>query len=430
MKSRFVVEGLGGERTLYGPIAVGGAKNAILKILPAAVLFEDDVSIDNVPDIEDVARMIELLEAAGAGITRKDSTAMVHQPSEWNPTLDKKIAERLRASIVMVGPLLARVGHVAFPFPGGCVLGERSIDVFLSGFGAMGAQIVEENSYFTITAKDGKLRGANIVFPVVSVTGTETLMMAALLAEGETILENAAMEPEIVALADYLVLCGARIEGAGTPVVRIKGGRLLRSEGKVFTTPPDRIEAGSFIILAALAGEDVTITHCQPKHMEVPLALFARAGVVMDVGLDSIRVHGSAISKKGLQSVSVHTHEYPGFPTDLQAPMAAFLTQCNGEASILETIFDGRFRYVDDLARMGADITVMNPHRVFIRGPKKLSRKELESPDLRGGLAYLIAATVAEGTSIINDAYVIDRGYEHIEERLQKLGLNIKREQI
>jgi UDP-N-acetylglucosamine 1-carboxyvinyltransferase len=430
MKSRFIVEGLGGERRLKGTIAVGGAKNAILKILPAAILFEDKVQIENVPDIEDVSRMIELLQAAGASVTRKDTTATVHQPSAWNPTLDKKIAERLRASIVMTGPLLARVGRVAFPFPGGCVLGERPIDIFLDGFRAMGATIVEQDSYFAITAKGGKLRGATIVFPVVSVTGTETLMMAALLAEGETVLENAAMEPEIVALADYLVLCGAKIEGVGTSVVRIQGGSLLRAAGKVFATPPDRIEAGSFIILAALAGEDVTITHCEPKHMEVPLALFARAGVVMDIGEGTIRVHGSAISKKGLQSVSVRTHEYPGFPTDLQAPMAAFLTQCSGEASILETIFDGRFRYVDDLARMGADMTVMNPHRVFIRGPKKLSRKELDSPDLRGGLAYLIAATVAEGTSIINDAYVIDRGYERIEERLQKLGLNIKRETV
>ena len=415
MKSRFVVEGLGGKKTLRGTIAVKGAKNAALKALAASVLFDDAVAIENLPDIEDVKRMQELL-AGGL------------------PVLKKEIAERLRASIVLTGPALARYGTVTFPFPGGCVLGERPIDLFLEGFKKLGAKVEEKDELFTITGPStplgtSKLKGARIFFPSVSVTATETLMMAAVLAEGETVLENAAMEPEIGTLARYLNACGAYIEGADTPTLKIRGtgGKLLHSGGLPYVTPPDRIETGSFVILAALAGEEVTITGCEPKHVDALLSLVRRAGVVLEVGADFITIKRSPTS---LTSVSVRTHEYPGFPTDLQAPMAVFLTQCNGEATILETIFDGRFRYADDLIRMGADITVMNPHKILIQGPTPLSRKELESPDLRGGLAYLIAAAVAEGTSTIDNAYLIDRGYEHIEDRLQTLGLNIRREEI
>ncbi len=407
MKSRFVVEGLAGKKTLRGAIAVKGAKNAALKALAASVLFDDAVIIENLPEIEDVKRMQELLVG---GL----------------PVLKKEIAERLRASIVLTGPVLARYGSVTFPFPGGCVLGERPIDLFLDGFKAMGAAVEEKDQLFTIF---GKLKGARIFFPSVSVTATETLMLAAVLAEGETMLENAAMEPEIGALIRYLNKCGARIEGADTPTLIIKGtgGKLLNSNGLPYVTPPDRIETGSFVILAALAGSEVKITDCEPRHVDALLALLRKAGVVVEVGKDYITIKRSPTS---LTSVSVRTHEYPGFPTDLQAPMAVFLTQCAGEATILESIFDGRFRYADDLIRMGANITVMNPHKILIKGPTPLGRKELESPDLRGGLAYIIAAAVAEGTSTIDNAYLIDRGYERIEERLQNLGLNIKREEV
>lgn len=409
MNEKFIVEGLSGKKTLTGEIRISGAKNAVLKALAATVLFEDEVVMTNVPEIEDVKRMRELL-----------------QELKTNSTILKKdIAEKFRASIVLTGPVLARYGAVEFPFPGGCVLGERAIDLFLNGFKAMGATVEEDDSYFKIQAQGGKLRGARIVFPLVSVTGTETLMMAAVLAEGVTILENAAMEPEIADLAFYLNECGAKITGAGTSTITIEGGGLLHTNGITYDTPPDRIETGSFAILAALAGDDVTITNCKPEWVEIPLALLRQAGVHMEVGADSIRIKKS---EKPYTMVSVRTHEYPGFATDLQAPMAVFLSQCAGEGSILETIFDGRFRYVDDLVVMGADMTVMNPHRVLIRGPKKLTRKTLQSPDLRGGLAYILAATVAEGTSTIENAYLIDRGYERIEERLQKLGLNIKRE--
>jgi UDP-N-acetylglucosamine 1-carboxyvinyltransferase len=403
MNTKFIVKGLAGARTLRGVVPVRGAKNCALKAIAASVLFEDEVRFENMPDIEDVARMQELLRG---GL----------------PVLQQDIAERLRASIVLTGPTLARYSTVTFPFPGGCVLGERPIDLFLEGYKAMGAHIEEGDNLFTVS---GALHGAHIFFPSVSVTATETLLMAAVLAEGETVLQNAAMEPEIGALATYLNQSGAHIEGAGSPTLRVQGtaGKLLRANGKPFVVPPDRIEAGSFLILAALAGEDVTITECNPTHVDALIVLLRKSGVNIEVGESSIRVRKAGEYK----GVAVRTHEYPGFPTDLQAPMAVFLTQCAGESSLLETIFDGRFRYVDDLVRMGADITVMNPHKIIIKGPRALSRKELESPDLRGGLAYLIASAVAEGTSTISNAYLIDRGYEHIEERLQALGLDIQR---
>jgi UDP-N-acetylglucosamine 1-carboxyvinyltransferase len=408
MESKFIVEGLGGERRLRGDIPVCGAKNAATKILAASVLFEDEVVCENMPEIEDVKRMRELIAATNGGT---------------NPVMDKAISERMRSSIVLTGPLLSRLGKVVFPFPGGCVLGERPIDLFLQGFRALGATVEEKDDLFYLT---GALKGARIFFPSVSVTATETLMLAAVLAEGTTVLLNCAMEPEIGALVRYLNQSGAHIEGEDTTTLTIHGtgGTLLRAAGRPYRIPPDRIEAGSFILLAALAGDGVSVTDCEPAHLGALLTLLRRAGVKLEVGEQHITV------KKGgtYRMVSARTHEYPGFPTDLQAPMAVFMSQCEGEGTIFETIFDGRFRYADDLIRMGADITVMNPHRILIRGPRTLTRKDLESPDLRGGLAYLIAAAVAEGTSTIRNAYLIDRGYEHIEDRLSKLGLHITRE--
>ncbi len=448
MRERFIVEGLAGEKKLKGDIAVCGAKNAALKFLAASILFEDDVRFSNMPDIEDVRRACELLRAAGAGVVVENGVVTVRQPVNndktnspapnplpregwgqealWRTDLDRTIACRMRASIVFTGPMLARAGQVSFPFPGGCVLGERPIDLFLKGFSILGADVSETEDNFTVRAAQG-LRGAKIFFPFISVTATETLILAAVLAHGETVIDNAATEPEIVSLVEMLNACGAHIEGVGTSSIRIFGtaGKLLSSNGKIFAVPPDRIEAGCFIVVAALAGNDVTIKKCEPKHLQVLLELLKQAGVNMEIGTDFVRIRAT---ENPYKNVSVRTHEYPGFPTDLQAPMAIFLTQCVGDATILETIFDGRFRYAEDLIKMGADIIVMNPHKILVRGPKTLYHAKLESPDLRAGLAYIIAASIAHGTSAIDNAYLIDRGYERIEERLRGLGLNIKRE--
>jgi UDP-N-acetylglucosamine 1-carboxyvinyltransferase len=424
IKSKFIVEGLAGKKVLAGSIRVGGAKNAVLKALAATILFEDTVVLDNVPAIEDVERIGELLAFAGAQVEHGQGTMSVVPPQNWKPELERTIASRLRASIVLTGPMLARVGEVHFPFPGGCVLGERPIDLFLDGFTALGATVEEVDDMFVLRAPGG-LVGARFFMPFVSVTATETLMMAAVLARGTTVLGNAAVEPEIVALAEFLVACGANITGVGTSTITIVGTGPLRAQGTHFATPPDRIEAGSFILFGALLGSRVEVTHCNPHHVDALLVLLRKAGVRISTTDSTVLIEGTP--SDAYTSVSVRTHEYPGFPTDLQAPMAVFLSQCAGECTILETIFDGRFRYADDLVRMGADITVMNPHKILLRGPRALSSKELEGPDLRAGLAYLLAAAVAEGTSVVTNAYLIDRGYEKIEERLRALGLNITR---
>jgi UDP-N-acetylglucosamine 1-carboxyvinyltransferase len=433
IRERFVVEGLAGRKTLKGKIEVFGAKNAALKGGAASILFSDTVVLKSVPFIEDVERIHEVLRGSGAAVLREGHTIAISQPTNWRSELEGSIASRIRASIVLTGPMLARTGEVTFPFPGGCVLGERSIDFFLDGFKAMGATVEERTDEFTVKAsqQNGKasLHGANIFFPFVSVTATETLMMAATLAEGVTVLQNAAVEPEVPALAEFLNSCGASISGAGTSTITINGtsGKLLEAQGKAWTMPPDRIETGSFALLAALSGEDVTITNCDPNHVDALLVLLKRAGVQVETGEAYIRIQNSS-SDKPLKMVSVRTHEYPGFPTDLQAPIAVFMTQLSGEGTILETIFDGRFRYAEEIAKMGADITVMNPHRILVRGPRALTSRNLESPDIRAGLAYLLAAIVASGTSIVDNAYVIDRGYERLEERLKGIGLSIRRE--
>ncbi len=405
-KERFVVEGLGGKRTLKGEIKVAGAKNAVLKAFAAQVLFEDEMPMQNVPDIEDVMRMRELL--AGIAVA---------------PVLKTDIAQRLRASIVLTGPVLARYGSVTFPHPGGDVIGPRPINLFLDGFVKMGASVTLEGDTYRVTAQ--KLKGADILFEPISVTATETLMMAAVLAEGTTTLRNAAMEPEIADLAFYLNECGAKIAGAGTATITIEGGGLLRANGKPYITPPDRIEAGTFVLLAALAGEKVKVNGCKPEQIAALTDLLRASGVEMQIGKDFIEVVGCAAPR----ALDVRTAEYPEFATDLQPPMMVYLTQAHGHSELIETIWKGRLAYTADLVSMGARITLADSQHARIEGPAPLRAQELHSPDIRAGLAFLMAAAIAEGTSTIDNVYHIDRGYEHIEERLQKLGLNITRQQ-
>ena len=428
---KLLIQGFCGEKRLRGTIRVAGAKNAAVKAMAASLLFADEISLSNVPDIEDVARVADLLRELGAIVQSESSEFRIDATVASKSDLATEISKRLRASIVLSGPLLARFGSVSFPHPGGCVIGERPIDLFFEAFQKMGAAINvsddgERKMYVLSVQKNGgKLQGAELFFRIQSVTGTETFMMAGVLAEGETVIKNAALEPEIVALADYLNQCGARIEGVGKTTIRIEGGNLLRSNGKKVTIPPDRIETGSFLILGALAGDDIEITDCEPKHIESLIELLRYSGVEMEIGKRSIRIRNGTAKQR--RSVNVKTHEYPGFPTDLQAPMVVYLTQSPGESLVFETIFEGRLNYTESLKRMGADITMMDPHRVLVRGPTPVLGKELESPDLRAGLAFIIAAIVAKGVSAIHNVYNIDRGYERIEERLRFLGVEVSR---
>lgn len=427
MPDTFVIEGLAGKRSLRGKIAVSGAKNAALKLMAASLVFRDTVTLKNIPDIEDVHRMADLLAHMGASVTWAQGVMEIVPPQHGNtPELAPDIAKRMRASVVLIGPILARYGKVVFPHPGGCVIGARPIDLFTRGFEKMGATVSVDQNGYTIKTKGKKLKGAQLFFRKQSVTATETFMIAATLAQGVTTIKNAAMEPEIEDLAKFLIAGGAHITGAGTPTITVRGGGLLLAGGKAHTTMPDRIDAGSFLILAALAGEDVEVTRINPLHLEALIALLTEVGIPLEVGARSIRVRTRG--KKVIPIArDIHTHEYPGFPTDLQAPMVVLLTQARGEALVFETIFEGRLNYTEVLRNMGADITMMDPHRVMVRGKQPLKGKNLESPDLRAGLAFVLAATIAKGRSVIHNVYNIDRGYERIEERLKKIGVNIER---
>ncbi len=416
---KFIIRG---GKKLSGEIKVMGAKNAALKAMAASLLFSGPVTIENIPLIEDVFRMRELLEDLGVGIEIGNRTMMIRPSEIKGSKLKNEIAERLRASIVVVGPLLARKGQAVFPHPGGCVIGKRPIDVFLDGWRAMGAKIKENKRGFFVKTK--KLRGTDFTFRIVSVTGTEALMMTAVAACGTTVLRNAAMEPEISALAEFLNVSGAKIFGAGTPTIEIKGngGKLLRAKHQMRIIP-DRIEAGSFLILGAALAKKLKVAGCIPEHLSSLIASLRAAGAPVEIGKDWVSVG----RPHKIKSVSIQTREYPGFPTDLQAPFAVLMTQAEEESVVFETIFEGRFGYVDELRRMGGKIFASDQHRIVVKGPDHLRGREIESPDLRAGLALVIAALLAKGISTIGNIYQIDRGYEKIDERLRLLGAQIER---
>ncbi len=415
MNDRFVING---GKKLKGEIEVRGAKNAALKIFAASILTSGTVKIKNVPEVEDIARISELLKDLGVEVSHpKHSEYLVTASKIKTSAINPEIAKKLRASIVITASLLARTGNVKFPHPGGCVIGERPIDVFLDGYKALGAKINYQNGLYKIK---GKLTGAKFVFSNVSVTGTEAMIMAASLAKGKTILKNCACEPEIESLANFLNLCGAKVQGAGTPFIIIEGVESLT--GGEYETIPDRIEAGTFTILAAATKSNILIKNCEPEHLDSLWHVLRKAGVRLKIGKDSVEVFPS-----GLKTVNIKTHEYPGFPTDLQAPICVLLTQAKGQGLVHETIFEGRLLWLDELKRMGANVLMHDPHRISIQGPTKLRYRNIESPDLRAGMAYLIAALTAKGKSTINNIYQIDRGYEKIEERLRKIGADIKR---
>ncbi len=429
MKDLFLIKGLSGKKTLKGTLSVHGAKNAALPAFASAILFKDIVRFENVPYIEDVRSMQELIESLGGETERTAADGWKIDASKLRKTgLDQNLAKHMRASIILTGPILGRYGEVSFPHPGGCVLGERPLDMFLDAFKKMGATLTLQGDIYKLSTSGKKLHGAEIFLHVPSHTATETVMMAAILAEGKTTIKNAAMEPEIGSLAEFLVSCGALIEGAGTPTIRITGNGLLNCGKKIYRTIPDRIEAGSFLILAALAGENLTIAHCEPAHIESLTHSLLAAGVPLKISKNSITVSASAGAKNSdFHATNIKTHEYPGFPTDLQAPMTVFFTQVTGESNVFETIFDGRLNYADDLIKMGAKLNVWSKHTMTVKGPTVLKGRELDGPDIRAGLAYILAAIVAKGRAVINNVHYIDRGYERIEDRLKGVGVDIER---
>ncbi len=408
-----------GGAKLNGEIEVKGAKNAALKAVAAALLSREKWTITNFPFIEDTNRILEMVEDLGVSVEIGKNRVEIKADKIAKSKLDDKLAKKLRASIVLAGPILARMGKVEMIYPGGCVIGKRPIDMFLEGFQKLGATIRWRNDHFVISAK--KLKGANIFFPRVTVTGTETMMMAAVLAEGETFLYNAAMEPEIPMLAEFLNKCGAKITGAGTSTIKIKGVKKVR--GGELKLIPDRIETGTFVILGALAGGKIKIKKCNPEHIRALLVNLEKAGVKIEEKKNELTVWGS----RNLKSVNASTHEYPGLATDLQPPFTLLTTQAKGTSLIHDSIFDGRLMFTDILNLMGADIVMNDPHRATIHGPTKLSGRKIASPDLRAGITLVLAGLIAKGETRIENIYQIDRGYEKIEERLRSLGADIKR---
>ncbi|OGN33264.1 MAG: UDP-N-acetylglucosamine 1-carboxyvinyltransferase [Candidatus Yanofskybacteria bacterium RIFCSPLOWO2_12_FULL_43_11b] len=372
----------------------------------------------NVPEVEDIVRISELLRDLGVQVLHsKHGEYQITATKIKTSAINREIAKKLRASIVVTASLLARTGNVKFPHPGGCVIGERPIDVFLDGYKALGAKVTYSNGLYDIK---GKLTGGKFIFGNISVTGTEAMLMAASLAKGKTILKNCACEPEIESLANFLNSCGAKIQGAGTPFITIEGVEKLN--GGEYKTIPDRIEAGTFAILAAATKSNILIKNCEPEHLDSLWNVLRKAGVRLNIGKNQVEVIPS-----GLKTVNVKTHEYPGFPTDLQSPVCVLLTQAEGQGLVHETIYEGRLLWTEELKRMGANVLMHDPHRISIQGPTKLRSRNIESPDLRAGMAYLIAVLCAKGKSVINNVYQIDRGYEKIEERLRKIGADIKR---
>jgi UDP-N-acetylglucosamine 1-carboxyvinyltransferase len=416
--SKFIIKG---GKKLSGEINVKGAKNLALKVIPAALLSSEPIRISNLPQIEDIEKSLQMVSEIGFSVSRDKGDVVIEAKQAKTLELIPNLADKFRTSIMFVGPLLARFKKIKFPHPGGCVIGAggRPIDLFLDGFSCFGAKVKTEGRFYSIEAK--KLKACDFFFPKVSVTGTESLMMTACLAEGETTLRNCAMEPEIKFLADFLNKCGAKISGAGTSIIKIKGVKSIK--GGSVAIMPDRIETGSFAIMAAATNSEITIKKCNPEHISSLLTIFKKIGAEYEIGKNWLK-----IKKRGaLKPYNVQTHEYPGFPTDLQSPYVVLMTQAVGTSLVHETIYDRRLIWTDMLSQMGANIIMCDPHRVVVTGPSKLYGKRLISPDIRAGIGLVIAALMAKGKTEIDNIYQIDRGYEKIDARLRKLGADIER---
>lgn len=416
---KFIIQG---GRRLHGTIQVSGAKNHALKMFAASILSDQPMTIEHVPEIQDIFRLQEILNDLGVKTQRLSRGRYTLQPSKTISTkLSTELVPKLRAAILLTGPLLARYHTVTLPHPGGCAIGKRPIDFFIHAYRAMGASYRFSRDQHHFTVGSAGLQGTRYVFPRVSVTGTETMLLAAVLAKGVTTILNAACEPEVAALADYLNAQGAKISGVGTNTLTIRGVKRLRAGHCRII--PDRIETLSFIFLALATKSRLTIKGCQPEHVAVPLQLLRDSGAKFIVGQNSI----TTLPWKKLQPLQVVTREYPGFPTDGQSPLTVLLTQISGMSSVLETIYADRLFYTDMLNRMGATIQMHTSQHITIHGSTALHGKVVDSPDLRAGIAMVIAGAVAQGSTEIGNIYQIDRGYEAIDQRLRGIGLDIQR---
>ena len=408
-----------GGTPLVGEVQIGGAKNAALAILAAAIMTDETVTIDNLPDVNDINVLLEAMSGIGATIQRIDRhTVKINGSGVRDFSIEYDYIKKIRASYYLLGALLGKYNKAEVALPGGCNIGSRPIDQHLKGFKAIGADVVIEHG--KIIAEAEKLKGTHLYFDVVSVGATINVMMAAAMAEGTTIMENVAKEPHVVDVANFLNSMGANIRGAGTDVIKIKGvPKLHKTEYSII---PDQIEAGTFMMAAAATRGDITVMNVIPKHLEATTAKLVEIGCEVEEFDDAVRV----VSKGRLKHTQVKTLPYPGFPTDMQPQMGVTLALCSGTSTITESIFENRFKYLDELARMGANIKVEG-NSATIEGVEKFSGARVSAPDLRAGAALCIAGLAAEGITIVDDIVYIQRGYERFEEKLRSLGGVIER---
>jgi UDP-N-acetylglucosamine 1-carboxyvinyltransferase len=415
---KLVIEG--GPR-LEGNIYTSGAKNSALPVLAACLLTDEPVTLHRIPRVRDIRTMEKLLTYIGAEIAEKlDGSLVVHAKTIQDPSAPYELVKTMRASSLVLGPLIGRTGRAHVSMPGGCAIGARPINLHVSGLERLGAKTTQEHGYIEASAPDG-LRGASYRFERITVTGTEDLLMASVLARGETLIENAAREPEVCDVAALLTKMGAKIEGAGTPTIRVTG--VERLHGAEHTIIPDRIEAGTFLIAGAITGGDVVVNDCEPKHLGALVDKMRQAGAdVTQPDPTALRVR----SRGRLRSADMTTEEYPGFATDLQAQFMALMTQAEGISFITETIFENRFMHVQELARMGANIRIEGRQAV-VAGVSKLSGAQVIASDLRASASLVLSALIANGETVVDRVYHIDRGYENIEGKLGRIGAKIRR---
>ena len=408
-----------GGHALEGEVRVSGGKNTAVAVIPATLLSDEPCTIENLPDIEDVHALADILAELGAKVDYEPGRCMHVDPRPAEGVeISYRNAQRLRASYYLLGALLGRCGKARVPTPGGCEIGSRPVDQHLKGFRSIGAEAEEIGGMLTA---EGTLTGGDVFFDMVTVGATVNVMLAAVKAKGQTFIYNAAKEPHIVDLANFLNSMGAKIKGAGTDIIRIRG--VQRLHGSTYAVIPDQIETGTLMIAAAATGGDVIIDGCIPTHMDALSAKLLEMGVKVTDSDDAIRVH--VVGPR--RAINVKTQVYPGFPTDLQQPMSALLTTAKGTSLVTETIFEQRFRHLDEIRRMGAHVRVMD-RTAIIEGVPELYGAPMTASDLRAGAALIVAALMARGTSEIYEPHYIDRGYEHIEDKLRSLGAEIRRE--